>query len=536
MKLYFTLEVMLMKFSPALLRKIILFSILTFLPLPLFCLNDVFPSSIPADPETFFSSSLFLPSESSSHRHSRVLGIPFGQKLVVGELTGPGIINHLWITAKSPIPQVYSLLVLRIFWDGEKEPSVEAPLGDFFGVGFGQERLLRSLMLEMYPAGGEHHAALNCYWKMPFRKSAVIEIENKSLRSVSLFFIQVDYEKCPALPDDLLYFHARYRRENPVTLHKPYTILEAKGRGNYVGTIMNYHLLGPGAWVEGGQDFYIDGEESPSLPGTGAEDYFGHAWGFRSEINALLHGTSFGPENNRMTAYRFHVPDPVRFKKSLRATMKCHGWDVQDRQDDYSSVALWYQTEPHDPFPKMPPVDYDLLEVPDIFRKNPLDMIREKLKALPFKSENLALKVKDYRESGHFELGNEGNKAFDNDMGTKWCEIDHPNAHWLALDLGDTFQIEGFVIVNPSAMGDTPGFDLLGFSIEKGESLDGPWENIITYKVPSEDRESSDSRTSVLSLPLTKPLQARYIRLFITDSCALDSICRIHEFQVWEKK
>ena len=536
MKLDFIREVMIMKFPPGILWRIRLFPILFILPLPIFCLNDGSPGLSPKNPETFFSSSLWLPSDSASHRHSRVLGIPMGQKAVVAELEGPAMIDHIWMTAKSVVPQIYGLLILRIFWDGENQPSVEVPLGDFFCVGFGKERTFQSLMAEMYPAGGEHHAALNSWWKMPFKKSAVIEIENKSFRSVSMFFIQLDYEKMPALPEELLYFHAQYRRENPVALHKPYTILEAKGKGNYVGTIMNYHLLGPGAWVEGGQDFFIDGEESPSLPGTGAEDYFGHAWGFRTETNAPLHGTSFGPENNKMTAYRFHIPDPVRFNKSLRATMKCHGWDVQDRQDDYSSAALWYQTEPHDPFPKFPPVDYDLLEVPDIFRKNPMDMIQEKLKAIPFKGENLALKLKDYRESGHFELDQEGSRAFDNDIGTKWCEVSHPNAHWLALDLGESSQIEGFVIVSPSAMGDTPGFDLLGFSIEKGESLDGPWENIITYKVPSEDRESSDSRTALIPIPLAKPLKARYIRLFITESCALDSICRIQEFQVWGKK
>jgi hypothetical protein len=459
-----------------------------------------------------------------------------GEKAVVADLEGPALINHIWITAKSVIPQVYGLMILRIWWDGEETPSVEVPVGDFFGVGFGKERQFQSLMLEMYPAGGEHHASLNSYWKMPFKKSAKIEIENSSFRAVSMFFIQVDYEKSPSLPDELLYFHARYGRENPVTLHIPYTILEAKGKGNYVGTIMNYHLLGPGAWVEGGQDFFIDGETKPSLPGTGAEDYFGHAWGFRTETNGLFHGTSFGPENNKMTAYRFHIPDPVRFQKSIRATMKCHGWDVQDRQDDYSSVALWYQIEPHDPFPKMPPVDYDLLEVPDIFRKNPLDMINEKMKSIPFKGENLALKTKDCRESGHFDLDNEGRKAFDNDIGTKWCEIDHPNAHWLSLDLGRQSMIEGFVIISPSAIGDSPGFDLLGFSIEKGNSWEGPWEMILEKKLNPDDAQTTDPLTSVMILPLLQPVKTRFIRLRISDSCSLDAICRIQEFQVFGKK
>ncbi|MBN1903120.1 DUF2961 domain-containing protein, partial [Candidatus Sumerlaeota bacterium] len=443
---------------------------------------------------------------------------------------------HVWITAKSVIPQVYGLMVLRIFWDGEETPSVEVPLGDFFGVGFGKERKFQSSILEMYPAGGECHAALNSYWKMPFKKTARFEIENRSFRVISMFFIQIDYEKSASFPDELLYFHAQYRRENPVTLHVPYTILEAKGKGNYIGTIMNYHLLGPGAWVEGGQDFFIDGEQEPSLPGSGAEDYFGHAWGFRFETNGFFHGTSFGPENDKMTAYRFHIPDPVRFKTSIRATMRCHGWDVQDRQDDYSSVALWYQTEPHDKFPELPPPDYDLLEIPPIYRINPMILINEKLKALPFKGENLALNAKDYRESGHFDIDNEGKRAFDNDMGTKWCEITHPDSHWLSLDLGQRSLIEGFVIVSPSAMGDSPGFDLLGFRIDKADSFEGPWETILEKNIKPEDALTTDPLTSVMILPLSKSVKSRFIRLRITDSCALDPICRIQEFQAWGKK
>jgi hypothetical protein len=483
----------------------------------------------------FFNTALWMPSEGTSHRSTSVTSIPIGKKVVVAELSGPAVINHIWMTGKSVVPQIYGLLVLRLWWDGEKEPSVEVPLGDFFGVGFGKEREFKSLMLEMLPAGGEHHSALNCYWKMPFRKSAKIEIENRSLRSVSMFFIQVDYEKYDDVPGERLYFHAQYRRENPVTLHVPYTILEAKGRGNYVGTIFNYHILGPGAWVEGGQDFFIDGEQNPSLPGTGAEDYFGHAWGFRPENNALLHGTSFGPENNKMTAYRFHIPDPVRFTRSIKATMRCHGWDVQDRQDDYSSVALWYQTEPHAPFPELPSPDYDVLEISDEFRKAPLDILNEKLKDLPFKGENLALGTKEYRESGHLGTDSAGRMAFDGEAETKWCEVDHPDAHWLALDLGKPCIIEGFVIVNPSAIGDSPGFDLIGFSIEKGSSLGGPWVSIIEQKVSAQDEQTTATDSALFVLPLARPATARFIRLCITKSCSLDSICRVHEFEVWGK-
>jgi hypothetical protein len=443
-------------------------------------------------------------------------------------LEGAAVINHIWITSKCVIPQIQGLMILRVWWDDEKEPSMEVPLGDFFGVGFGKERNFKSLVLEMNPAGGEHHSSLNCYWEMPFKKSARFEIENKGFRTVSMFFIQIDYEKYQSLPEDTLYFHAQYRRENPVALHVPYTILTAKGKGNYVGTIMNYHLLGPGAWVEGGQDFYIDNEKEPSLPGTGAEDYFGHAWGFRIEDNALFHGTSFGPEGNKMTAYRFHIPDPVRFRKSIKVTMRCHGWDVQDREDDYSSIALWYQSEPHSHFPKMPEPDFDYLKLDEQYRKNPLEMVMDKMKSAPFKGENLSLKVKNYKESGHFDIDGTGKMALDGDIGTKWCEIKNPDAHWLTIDLGQDSIIEGFVIMNPSATGDSPGFDVEKFSIDVGDSFNGPFKEVVIYFQKPQD-------TSVIIIPLEKFVTARYVKLNITKSCPLDTICRIQEFQVWEK-
>ena len=477
---------------------------------------------------------LWRPSDSTPHRHAHVSGISIGERQVVAELTGPAVIRHIWITTKCVIPQTQALLIFRVWWDDEKEPSIEVPLGDFFGVGFGKERNFRSLMVEMIPAGGEQHSALNSYWEMPFREKARIEIENLSYRTVSMFFIQVDYERFPALPDDTLYFHAQYRRENPVKLHEPYTILDVKGRGTYVGTIMNYRLLGPGAWVEGAQNFFIDGEIEPSLPGTGSEDYFGHAWGFRIDDAALLHGTSFGPtDEGKMTAYRFHVPDPVRFKKSIRATIRCHGWDVGDRQDDYASIALWYQDEPHAPFPAMPGVDFDYLEMEESFRRNPLDILAEKLKDLPFKGENLALGVKEFQVSGHFDIDNKGDRAFDGDVGTKWCEIDNPDAHWLALDLGVEAKIEGFLIKNPSATGDSPGFDLVGFSISTGDSLEGTWKAVITKDYSGKDRDNAPEDTAFYVLPLAEPISARYVRLDVTKSCPLDPIARIQEFEVW---
>lgn len=490
-------------------------------------------------PQFFSTDNLIYPSENTSHRHAKVTGIPISQKLTVANLEGPGIINHIWITTKSVVPQIQGLLVLRVWWDDEKEPSIETPLGDFFGVGFGKEKEFKSAMLEMFPAGREEHASLNCYWKMPFKKSARFEIENRSFRSVSMFFIQIDYEKVSKASDDVLYFHAQFRRENPVTLHKPYTILEAEGLGNYVGTILNYHLLGPGAWVEGAQEFFIDGETSPSLEGTGSEDYFGHAWGFRFENNSLFHGTSYGIKDNKMTAYRFHIPDPVRFKKSIKATIKCHGWDVQDREDDYSSVALWYQNEPHKKFPPLPSPDYDYLEIPAEYRRNPLDILNDKRKNIRFTGKNLSLQIKDYKESGHYEIDGMGSMAFDGDIGTKWCEIENPNAHWLAVDLGKLSEIEGFILINPSACGDSPGFDTVGFRIEKGDTIDGKWELIKDINTKKADKEISEvsqnqkTDTDMIIIPLEKPIMARYIRLYIYKSCELDPICRVQEFEIW---
>jgi len=487
-----------------------------------------------SSPSAFEARPLWRTSEATSHRHAEVISIPAGERAVVAQLEGPAVIRHLWITVKSVVPPIQGMLVLRVWWDGEAQPSVEVPLGDFFGVGFGRERTLKTARVEMFPAGGEHHSALNAYWEMPFRRSARFEIENRSYASLSMFFIQIDYERPESLPADTLYFHAQYRRENPVSLHAPYTILEATGRGQYVGTILNYHLLGPGAWVEGGQAFYIDGEAEPSLPGTGAEDYFGHAWGFRFEEAALLHGTSFGPEDGKMTAYRFHLPDPVRFRRSIRATMRCHGWDVGDRQDDYSSIALWYQTEPHAPFPEMPPVDFDLLEVPERFRHNPLELIEEALQSLPFQGENLSLGTVDYRESGHFDIDGAGRMAFDGDPGTKWCEIDHPDAHWLALDLGSRKRIEGFVLLLPSAVGESADFDVTAFTIETGDRFEGPWSEVLARDDSDPETEKLEPTPGVLVLPLDgPPIESRFVRLSITKSCPVDPICRIQEFQVW---
>lgn len=492
-------------------------------------------------------SQLYRGSDNISVRHVKVIGIPLSQHASVAELKGPAIINHIWITVKSPIPQIQAMIVLRVWWDDEEMPSIEVPLGDFFAAGFGEERQIKSFPIEMKPVGVgvEEHSALNCYWKMPFAKKARFEVENKSNRSVSMFFIQIDYEKVDNFEEAPLYFHAQYRRENPVGLHIPYTILEAHGSGNYAGTIMNYHLLEKGAWVEGAQEFYIDGDTSPTIPGTGSEDYFGQAWGFKFEDNNLFHGTSFGPKDNKMTAYRFHIPDPVRFKKSIKATIRCHGWDVGDRQDDYSSVALWYQNEPHDKFPKMPEIDYDYINLEEKYRKNPLEILNEKRKKIKMEGENLSSEISDYRESGHFDIDGKGSMAFDRDIGTKWCEIENPDAHWLAADLGQICEVTGFIILNPSATGDSPGFDMLGFRIESSDSFSSEWKKIAEADFSAgKNIQQPDNFTlisepgekDIIAINLKDKITTRYIRLYIYKSCALDKIARVQEFEIWGKR
>lgn len=349
-----------------------------------------------------------------------------------------------------------------------------------------------------------------------------------------MFFIQVDYEKSQSLPDEALYFHAQFRRENPVKLHIPYTILEAEGKGNYVGTILNYHLLGEGAWVEGGQDFSIDGERVPSLPGTGGEDYFGHAWGFRTEENGFYHGTSYGPENNKMTAYRFHTPDPVHFKKSIKATMKCHGWDVQDREDDYSSVALWYQNEPHKKFPLLPEIDYDYLEVENIFRLEAKELIKKAKEKLSFKGKNLSLSIKNFTASGAMDKTYSGDKAFDGDVNTKWCELENKSGHWLAIDLGKECEIEGFILLNQSSSGDSEGFDTLAYKISAAKIIDGEWSEICALD-KSNEKSPKQQYPFMDIIKSEKKIKTQFIRIDIIKSCELDEIARIPEFEIWGK-
>jgi hypothetical protein len=296
--------------------------------------------------------------ESSSHSDLQKNGdsrrIEKGQTLVLGDLEGPGVITHFWCTVASPDPFYPRSLVLRIYWDGAEKPSVESPLGDFFGVGHGAMATYASLPVSVT----SHGRARTCYWRMPFRKRARVTVANESdTYDCDSFYYYLDWEKHESLPADIAYFHAQYRQDTPA---KPgdYTILETAGRGQYVGTVYSVHQVENGWFGEGDDRFYIDGEEMPSLRGTGTEDYFCDAWGFRA-FGTSYYGVSLFEgyfAGDRVTAYRWHLPDPITFRQSLKVTIEHKGSVFTDnvnelggfieRPDWISSVAFWYQSPP----------------------------------------------------------------------------------------------------------------------------------------------------------------------------------------------
>ena len=285
-----------------------------------------------------------------------------GETLVLADLKGPGEITHIWCTVAASEPQYSRLLVLRMYWDGEEHPSVECPLGDFFGLGHGWDVPYDSLPVRVTANG----RARNCYWVMPFRESARITVTNEGRLPVRLFFYYIDWRQLTSVPKNTPYFHAMYRQEFPTVMGRNYLIADIEGRGHYVGTVLGCRQLARRWWGEGDDFFFIDGEQEPSLRGTGTEDYFCDAWGFRQHSGPfygvpLMEGDTVGA---RSSAFRWHINDPITFRKSLRfeiehkgATSKPDGSlqsGFEEREDDFSSVAFWYQLEPHKPFPPMP--------------------------------------------------------------------------------------------------------------------------------------------------------------------------------------
>lgn len=291
------------------------------------------------------------------------LQIEPGQTLTVTDIAGPGLIQHIWNTVAPGDLGYGRLLVLRFYWDGEETPSVVCPLGDFFGVGHGLDRPFQSALV----CASSHGRARNCYWPMPFRKSARITVTNEGIQTVLAFFWQVDWQKLPELPSDTPYFHAHYRQEHPTKMGQNYVIADIRGRGHYVGTLLNVRQHTSNWWGEGDDFIFIDGEAEPSIRGTGTEDYFNDAWGLRL-ISYPYYGVTVDEQLvplARTSAYRWHVPDPIVFQKSLRFEIEHKGVVFNEdgsvksafgeRRDDFSSVAYWYQIEPHAPMAPLPP-------------------------------------------------------------------------------------------------------------------------------------------------------------------------------------
>lgn len=285
-----------------------------------------------------------------------------GATKVLMDADGPGVITHIWMTFLGPEPHPWAPegsanhqeMLFQIFYDGRERPGVEAPVGDFFANAFGRRREVISV-----PVVVEDADSYNCFWHMPFRKSIRIEITNQGKHPISLLYYNIDWIEKERLDPDTPYFYAQYRQEYPVKRGEDYVVLDTRGPGHYVGTVLSVRTRSPAWFGEGDEKIYIDGEERASIWGTGTEDYFLSAWGLQTSSTPYF-GTPYfdqwGIVGGRTCAYRWHIQDPLVFKEGIRFTMEHYGWlppdetpDYQsdswnEREDDYSSVAFWYQT------------------------------------------------------------------------------------------------------------------------------------------------------------------------------------------------
>lgn len=287
------------------------------------------------------------------------LSVAAGQTATLMDVAGPGVIQHIWIVADKGEQAHY---VLRCYWDKEESPSIESPLPDFFAVGHGKFAPVNSLPVVVNAAN-----ALNCFWPMPFRTHARITLTNESQQPIRVLAYQITYAET-AVPENAAYFHAQWRKANTAT-QNPYVILDGvKGRGHYVGTFLAWSQNRNDWFGEGEVKFYLDGDrEFPTICGTGTEDYFLSSWGFPRLFNTPFVGLSLkegcdenqaeGRAGTKYSLYRWHVMDPIRFEQDLRVTIQSLYWGAKYRKgaDDVSSVAFWYQTEPHAVFPPLPP-------------------------------------------------------------------------------------------------------------------------------------------------------------------------------------
>jgi hypothetical protein len=285
--------------------------------------------------------------------------------LTMADIDGSGQIQQIWMTP-APLDKT-RFFIIRMYWDGETDPSVECPLADFFCTAWGQFKQINSLPVCVNPG-----SAFNCYWPMPFRKHAKITLENLDDSDMTIFY-QINYT-VTKVPADAAYFHAQFRRENPVKTKGLYTILDGvKGKGQYVGTYIAYGVHNTGWWGEGEAKFYIDGDtDFPTIASTGTEYFFCGSYDFDTngqytDFSSPYSGFSvIRPDGHyqsetRFNLYRWHIRDPVRFNSDLKVTIQDLGWQSGGRylkqQGDMSSVAFWYQTEPHQKFPPLPTRD-----------------------------------------------------------------------------------------------------------------------------------------------------------------------------------
>ncbi len=291
------------------------------------------------------------------------------KSFTIADIEGPGCIQHIWITIPGG---ALRSTIIRFYWDGQENPSVECPLGDFFASSWNRYAQISSLAVCVNPASG-----FNCYWQMPFRKHCRITLENIGMETMTYYY-QIDYT-LTEIPEDCAYFHAQFRRVNPLPYKSVYTILDGvKGQGHYVGTYMAWGVNNNAWWGEGEIKFYMDGDgEFPTVCGTGTEDYFCGSYDFEDPVTHDRYVPFTTPYTGlplvvtpdklyssqfRFGMYRWHIMDPIRFQSDLKVTIQALGWRQGGRylplQDDIASVAFWYQTLPTAPFPQLPDRDY----------------------------------------------------------------------------------------------------------------------------------------------------------------------------------
>ena len=354
--------------------KLIFAAVLCFLPQALFAQSQFSPKSDLTQPQDYVLKRVSSYDRTGGNADFREIAP--GETLTLMDVDGPGVLTHIWFTLWSQEEYHLKKLVFRIYWDHETAPSVEAPLGDFFGLGLGDYHPWES---ELLSVASEH--ALNSFFPMPFQKHAHLTVSNEGQTKVGSFYFNLDYRAyARPLASDTLYFHAQFRQAqpahgwtnqwtsngNPLVENKKnldgkenYVWMEAAGRGHFIGVTMSVLQNQDGWWGEGDDMFFIDGESAPSINGTGSEDYFLGAFDFGDRaFSYRLYGASVKGEEragSRSSVYRFHLDSPITFTKSIRATIE-HG-HANARSDNFYSVAYWYQTEPHAPFPTLPPID-----------------------------------------------------------------------------------------------------------------------------------------------------------------------------------